>query len=472
MAVLEDGSVRCWGSNQWGECSVPADLGPVVAISAGNHHAVALLADGSVRCWGRNSSNQCTVPTDMGPAVAVAAGGSHTVALLANGTLRCWGANNTGQCDVPLEAVDVIAIAAGGGHTVALKLADVDRNGISDWDEIASGAASDCNGNMVPDAWERLARHHSVARHPFMGGHPAAFRLQNGPTSVGDAILRVMVRGDLAAASRFVEVHLNGTLIANLFLTDGAACSEVVQERSIVVPWAQYEAARQSGEVFVRLVPSPFIGACATSSARISWEVPTFPDCDQDGVWDPCQIYANPLLDCNRNGILDSCEPPLPDCDGDGIPDACVLLANPLLDCNGNGVPDSCEITAIPARDCDGDGVLDSCQIALDPLLDCNQNGILDICEPAFLDCNGNGIADTCEILLDPSLDLNGDGIIDACSLARGDFNLDGVVNGADVGILLLLWGTSESLADLNGDGVVNGIDLGILLLNWGPVTF
>lgn len=47
------------------------------------------------------------------------------------------------------------------------------------------------------------------------------------------------------------------------------------------------------------------------------------------------------------------------------------------------------------------------------------------------------------------------------------DLNGDGSVDGADLGVLLLNWGT-DGTGDLNGDGVVDGADLGILLLNWG----
>jgi len=52
------------------------------------------------------------------------------------------------------------------------------------------------------------------------------------------------------------------------------------------------------------------------------------------------------------------------------------------------------------------------------------------------------------------------------CDLA--DLDCDGVVDGADLGILLNLWGSDDELADLNGDGVVDGADLGILLNAWG----
>ncbi len=49
------------------------------------------------------------------------------------------------------------------------------------------------------------------------------------------------------------------------------------------------------------------------------------------------------------------------------------------------------------------------------------------------------------------------------------DLNNDGTVNGADLGLLLAAWNTSEDAADLNNDGTVNGADLGLLLSDWGP---
>ncbi len=49
----------------------------------------------------------------------------------------------------------------------------------------------------------------------------------------------------------------------------------------------------------------------------------------------------------------------------------------------------------------------------------------------------------------------------------EADLDFDGRVNGADLGILLLAWGTSNPAADLDRDGVVSGSDLGLLLLQW-----
>jgi hypothetical protein len=48
-----------------------------------------------------------------------------------------------------------------------------------------------------------------------------------------------------------------------------------------------------------------------------------------------------------------------------------------------------------------------------------------------------------------------------------GDLNGDGRVDGADLGVLLSLWGTSDSGADLDGSGSVDGGDLGLILAFW-----
>lgn len=54
-----------------------------------------------------------------------------------------------------------------------------------------------------------------------------------------------------------------------------------------------------------------------------------------------------------------------------------------------------------------------------------------------------------------------------SCTLAPGDLDGDGHVNGADLGVLLAAWGSSDPIADVNDDGVVDGSDLGIVLSGW-----
>jgi alpha-tubulin suppressor-like RCC1 family protein len=134
-AILDNASVRCWGyglggqlgygdTNHIGDDEAPGSVGPVNlgsgrtarAITAGSDHTCAILDNGSVRCWGHGGVGQLgygnthTIgdnetpgsvgPVDLGPgrtARAIAAGGSHTCAILDNGSVRCWGLGGFGQ---------------------------------------------------------------------------------------------------------------------------------------------------------------------------------------------------------------------------------------------------------------------------------------------------------------------------------------------------------------------------------------
>ncbi len=66
--------------------------------------------------------------------------------------------------------------------------------------------------------------------------------------------------------------------------------------------------------------------------------------------------------------------------------------------------------------------------------------------------------------------------LLDAASLfvdvsmvvvTEGDLDGDGDVDGADLGLLLAAWESSDSVADLTNDGTVDGADLGLLLSAW-----
>ena len=56
---------------------------------------------------------------------------------------------------------------------------------------------------------------------------------------------------------------------------------------------------------------------------------------------------------------------------------------------------------------------------------------------------------------------------LDCAPRRIADLNGDGVVNGNDLGVLLVQWG-SPGPADLTGDGTVDGDDLGLLVTDWG----
>jgi len=78
-------------------------------VAAGDRHTCALQADGKLVCFGDNRYGQCDVPAGVGPVVAVAAGYGHTCALQADGKLVCFGDNEDGRCDVPAGVGPVVA---------------------------------------------------------------------------------------------------------------------------------------------------------------------------------------------------------------------------------------------------------------------------------------------------------------------------------------------------------------------------
>jgi large repetitive protein len=120
-----DGTLAAWGANGFGQCNVPANPAGVtcVQVAVGEYHTAALRSDGQVACWGRNVEGQCSVPV-LAPGlsfVEVAAGKEHTVARVSDGTVQCWGENASGECDVePLTGgLTYVDVAAGDRHTLA-----------------------------------------------------------------------------------------------------------------------------------------------------------------------------------------------------------------------------------------------------------------------------------------------------------------------------------------------------------------
>ena len=137
-ALSVQGLVKCWGYNNYGQLGQENnsqqghqsnDMGESLAftnlgtnltatqIVAGSEHTCALISDGSVKCWGRNdygqlgqgnSSQQGHQSNDMGDylaftdldgvAIKLAAGSHHTCALMDTGEVKCWGLNyNSGR---------------------------------------------------------------------------------------------------------------------------------------------------------------------------------------------------------------------------------------------------------------------------------------------------------------------------------------------------------------------------------------
>ena len=85
--VRTDGSVECWGGDEWGQSTPPP--GEFASVSAGGGHTCGVRTGGSVECWGNDEEGQSTPPS--GGFASVSAGGVHTCGVRTGGSVECWG---------------------------------------------------------------------------------------------------------------------------------------------------------------------------------------------------------------------------------------------------------------------------------------------------------------------------------------------------------------------------------------------
>jgi hypothetical protein len=227
-AVLQGGSLVCWGlgssgqlgydsTDNVGDLDTPASVAPVnlgghtaKAVATGSYHTCAILDDGSVRCWGfggdgrlgYGNTNPVLDPStagavDLGPgrtAVAITAGSDDTCVILDTGGVECWGFGGNGElggalgygnesavgdnpADTPgqVGTVDLgpgltaVAISTSGGHTCAV----LNDGGVECW-----GAATDGQlgyGNTTVNVGESAAKTVAAAGEVSLGtGRTAA----------------------------------------------------------------------------------------------------------------------------------------------------------------------------------------------------------------------------------------------------------------------------------------------------------
>jgi alpha-tubulin suppressor-like RCC1 family protein len=196
-AILDNSSIKCWGANASGQLglgdtnnrgdgsasggmgNISVDLGSGItakAIVAGGSHTCAILDNASVKCWGSNAAGQLGLgddstvvrgdePDEMGnllpfvdlgsgrTATSITTGTDYTCVLLDDASVKCWGNGIYGQLGNKKKGVSnqfnstpednaidlgdgitVTAIAAGNFHTCAIL-----DNSIKCWGFNASG---------------------------------------------------------------------------------------------------------------------------------------------------------------------------------------------------------------------------------------------------------------------------------------------------------------------------------------------
>ena len=184
-AVVNNGKMKCWGRNQYGQLGRPetgdifgdetdevGDQMPfvnfrsdeeVVDAAAGYTTTCAIFKSTSLACWGNNrqgmlgrgsgiawSADPQLVDLGAGHhAIQVAVGSVHICALLNTSKVKCWGAGSFGRlgngdtrdigtsasdmgdslATLPLDNVKQIAVGTFSGHTCAI----LENNGVTCW---------------------------------------------------------------------------------------------------------------------------------------------------------------------------------------------------------------------------------------------------------------------------------------------------------------------------------------------------
>jgi alpha-tubulin suppressor-like RCC1 family protein len=113
-AVLNDGSVVCWGADDQGQLGdgrktldqrraiAVVGVGKIRAVAAGERFSCAVATDGSVWCWGTGAEDPSLDSPDAAPqlpkrmanvtgAIGIAVAPTHACALMKDGSIRCWG---------------------------------------------------------------------------------------------------------------------------------------------------------------------------------------------------------------------------------------------------------------------------------------------------------------------------------------------------------------------------------------------
>ena len=190
--LLDDGGVMCWGRDNTGQLgngdtsdtihtpssNVELPEGRAATdLSVGDHHSCALLDNGSVTCWGLNNFGQlgdntttnrlipvyAHLPTGS-QAVSVSVGPHSSCAILENSSVYCWGHNNYGRLGIGVTggihqlpmfvegATDVVDLSLDYDHTCALsENGSISCWGRSKYGPLGIGPSGDINTPQLVD---------------------------------------------------------------------------------------------------------------------------------------------------------------------------------------------------------------------------------------------------------------------------------------------------------------------------------
>jgi hypothetical protein len=493
-----DGTVRCWGYNDFGQCNVPADLGSVKALGRGSSsgHTAVIDSGLNLRGWGFQNSCADDFPKVAGPLLDIELGTGFTENLglgwirtdskagyncwnggyafgvaeiacfeavllvrLEGGTVVYAGPNYLPLvANVPVDASPSRAIAAGQERGISLRLdGTVVGWGLNDIGQCDVPANLGTTSAIAAGVIHSLALDINGAVRCW-GDNGAG--LCNVPTDLSPVVA-------IAAGSfHSVALQQNGTVRCwggNYFgqcnvPTDLGAVTAISAGRDHTI------ALTCGLEVDNHLSPNlgafgfgagkqhTFTNLPAISAAPVTVTVWARGDLNLASEFLTISADGGVLgAAFNTVGTAQDCDPSVvgslyraaftltpKQYAALAVDGAITVRAEPSLGVSATQCSDTALYLQIdttrPYADCNENGRNDACDIDLNPLLDCNQNGVLDSCEGA----GGGG-------------DCNANGISDECEIVANpvlDCDANGAIDACEI--------TADPSLDCNGNGRID----------------
>ena len=326
-ALLSTGQVTCWGSNEKGQLgrdgavvcaggssSVPAIVAlpsRAIDIATGLAHTCAVLDDGTLRCWGRSDSgalgfwtptfdvgrtpgcrstygccagDMAAVPATPLPAgrhaVAVTAGTGHTCVLLDDASVRCFGENDRGQLGI--GSAQATWSTTSGEQGSALPRVDIG---------LVGGAAARVS-KLVANTKQTCALLQDGQLKCWGDNTTAALGQPDGPAQIGKS------PGDVAALT---PVNL-GTGASAHVVTMGVATAVLADGR--IKAWGAGTFGRLGNNSTVSLGQTPTTMGDVLPSVNFGpgsgtvVGMGTYEDLASNGSGSTCAIFASGKLKC------------------------------------------------------------------------------------------------------------------------------------------------------------------------------
>ncbi|MGY8699390.1 MAG: RCC1 domain-containing protein, partial [Candidatus Poseidoniales archaeon] len=271
-AILDDGSVSCWGDSYYGQLgnggtsnqnspTLTNSLGAgrtAVALSSGVFHTCAILDNGSVSCWGKGGSGQMgsggnwneksptlTSSLGAGRTVALSSGESHTCAILDNGSVSCWGYGNYGQLGnggTSNQNSPTLTSSLGAGRTAALSERDLDGDGVLNIFDSTPYPATTNPSNPLPQRNVPGFQEGSIYTNSTLssgGAHTCAI-LDNGAVSCwGEGDYGQLGNGGISQQKSPILTSSLGINRTSVALSSGAGHTCAILDNGAVSCWGE-----------------------------------------------------------------------------------------------------------------------------------------------------------------------------------------------------------------------------------------